>query len=243
MSVGNAVEQEERPPFVQFEIRAMEDHIETRSQGKIVYKDVIFALITPPASKDQHEEFAESWIKKQETNAANGRVNPAFVDGWKKMLEAFKNGQEPPVNGFDIRNWPTASKADIRNMISMNVRTVEDLAAINNEGIKRLGMDGQTLKNKANDWLQANKDQTPLVLKCNELENENAVLKASVENLEKQVAFLQSDKSFGADKVDTIPAKEPSSPPASPAERYEQKFGRAPHHRMKEETILAELGE
>lgn len=241
MAVGDLMVKEEKPAFVRFETRSVEDPIQTREQGKIIYKNVIFALVTPPYSnaKSCHEEIAAVWLAKKDQDVIAGRVDPRFVASWKATFEAFKKGEEPVLDGTDIRDWPAITKADVKNLRSLNILTIEDLADVNGEGLRHLGMGGLSLKQKAQDWVQANKDHTPLVLEVSELKNENQILKDSIKTLEEQVKFLNSDKSFDATTVSTTIEKVS----LSPAERYETKFGKKPHHRMKEESILEALGE
>jgi predicted RecB family nuclease len=52
-------------------------------------------------------------------------------------------GQEPP--------------AQIKTLLDINVRTVEELAAANEETLNRVGMGGRALKQKAIIWLESSK--------------------------------------------------------------------------------------
>lgn len=72
----------------------------------------------------------------------------------------------------------------------MNCKTVEDLAEINEGGMQRIGLGAHDLRNKARAWLQSMLDHGGTTIKIASLEQENAVLRASVETLEKKVAEL-----------------------------------------------------
>ena len=52
MSVGELISREERPAYVRFERRPMEDKAASIREGRYVAKDVDFALVTPPYSND-----------------------------------------------------------------------------------------------------------------------------------------------------------------------------------------------
>ena len=72
----------------------------------------------------------------------------------------------------------------------MNCLTVEDLAGANDEGLRRMGMGAIDLRNKAKTWLSSMSDHGGVTVKMAALEQENAVLKASVDTLQKQVDAL-----------------------------------------------------
>jgi len=245
-------DREERPAWVQFEQRPIEDKKASLAAGHTVMKNVEFALVTPPYSKDCFEFKVEQWFKNQEQNVRNGRIPESWLKHWKAGYEAWKQGLETPLHGTDIRNWPVLSPAQVKNLINAGCRTIEDLAAANEEGLRRIGMGGIELKNKANAYLQAAKDHGPLVLENTELKNQVAQLQGSVESLSAQVQALlnQTEKPIEIDAIelDDLMNEDPIqdlgiSSPISLEDQYEQKFGEKPHHRMKPETIKQKLDE
>jgi hypothetical protein len=149
-------------------------------------------------------------------------------------------------------------------LIRLHIMTIEDLAIVNDEGLRRIGMGAMELRAKAKNWLQSMKDHGPLVSQVTALEKENKILQSQVETLSAQVAALRGGQSLQpqiVDRGDEITAAdllddEPSIPEAmvqivaerlapalTPAEQYEVKFGKKPHHRMLPESILAALKE
>ena len=72
--------------------------------------------------------------------------------------------------------------------------TVEDLARINDEGLRRFGIGAADLKNKAIAWLAQLDDKGPLTQEIAALKAENASLKKQVESLTKKVETLSKSK-------------------------------------------------
>lgn len=191
MSVVGAVsERGDRPAYVRFVRKAVEDKAASLREGRYVAKDVDYALITPPYSKDCIEIKVQQWKANMDADVANGRLPAAWRDSYLQQHVAWLNGQELPPAGTAIRDWGMVSPAQKENLIRMNILTVEDLAGVNDEGLRRIGMGAMELKSKAVSWLQSVKDHGPLTMKMAALETENAGLKASIEKLTEQVTLM-----------------------------------------------------
>jgi len=288
MSVGEVSDRTERPPYVTFETRAMHDVKASNEQGHYVAVDVDYVLVTPPYSKDCFEDKVENWFTKQDVNARNGRQKLEWVEAWKKSYELYKQGLEIPLDGTPIRGWGALSPAQEKMILQAGIRTIEDLAACNDEGRRRLGMGGQDLVNKAKSWLNSVNDHGKVALQNAALEKANEQLKLTVESLEEKVELLarqvqgQSNQAHEAPQIvprETITAADilddaeslsredvlGEEAAAAAKERtlelmergeikrrhkrtelnllYQKKFGKPPHHRMKESTIRAKLEE
>lgn len=192
MSVGDIVSREERPPLVRFERRPVEDVVASREQGRYVAKDVDFALVTPPYSKDCIVHKVSNWLLNVKKNVREGRTPQSWLDNWEKGYNAWKNGQEMPLRGTPIKGWGILSPAQQEMLIQINCPTVEDLADINDEGLKRIGIGGLDLKNKAKNWLASLRDHGAVTVQMAAMEAENATLKASLEALQNQVNALRA---------------------------------------------------
>jgi hypothetical protein len=191
-------QREDRPAYVRFERVAIEDVVETLAQGHYVAKDVDMALITPPYSKDVMKYKVKAWFDILDQDVRNNRIPQRWVDNYKEAYRAFQNGQELPVNGSPIRGWGVISPAQQETLIKMNVLTVEDLAAMNDEGMKRVGMGGIDLKNKAKAWLLQLKDVGALTLQMADLQKKFANQEATIvsqgekmEEMKRELAFYE----------------------------------------------------
>lgn len=168
--------QKEMPAWVQFEMRGVEDREATIRNGHYTERDVEFALITPPYSKDCNEKEVSAWLSELADNLRQGRISQGWHDGYVKKYQAWKAGQEIPEDGIPIKGCPIFSPAVQANLIAIGVRTIESGAKMNDEAMKRYGMGALDVKNKCNAYLKTAKNIGPTV-------QENAALKAEVADL------------------------------------------------------------
>lgn len=257
MAVGDVLDREERPPYVTFEKRAMEDKKASREAGQTIYKDVNWVLVVPPYSKDCFEHKVEKWFEQVQKNVRNGRTPQMWLDRWKEGYEKWKQGEEIPLNGTSVKNWPAITQAQCKTLLAANILTIEDLAQVNDQGLRRLGMGGLELKNKAKAYVQAVKDTGPLVMENAALKKENDQLKGVVDNLtekldniSQRLSAMQSQPltevtinhgEITADDLQLEAVKYEEE--KSLKDQYIEKFGKKPHHLMKEDTIRRKLAE
>lgn len=260
MSALELESREERPAYVRFETRPKENKAKSLEAGRSICVDVDYALITPPYSKDLVVMKVDQWLENTKKNVRDGRTPKEWFDYWSKAYDAFKRGKEAPLNGTPIKDWSSITPAQIKNLININILTVEDLAAVNDEGLRRIGMGAQEMKRKAINWLQAATDHGPLTIKVTQLETENAHLKATTEDLIEKVKILQSQLENSKQPIYAEVSRAPveaisasdilEDAPVESApleltlvEQYTEKFGKKPHRLMKEETIREKLRE
>lgn len=181
-------QREDRPAYVRFERIAVEDVAASLEAGHYVAKDVDMALITPPYSKDVMKYKVKNWFDILKQDVANNRIPQSWLDRYQESYAAFQKGQDMPLVGTAIKGWGIISPAQQETLIKMSVLTVEDLAAINDEGIKRIGMGGIDLKNKAKAWLLQLKDNGALAVQMADLQkkfaNQEALINSQTEKLD-----------------------------------------------------------
>jgi hypothetical protein len=89
------------------------------------------------------------------------------------------------IDGTPLAAWPQASAGFVAELKALQIRSVEDLAAVSDTNIGKI-MDGRLWREKAKAWLATSKDATAAV----KYAAENERLKESVEDLKRQVAEL-----------------------------------------------------
>lgn len=198
MSVGGLPEREDRKAYVRFKVVPVEDKAASLAAGHYVAKNVEFALITPPYTKDVVEKKVDAWISQLQLDVRSGRYPQAWLDENLKYLDAWRKGQELPPNGTAIRGWSMISPAQQETLIHMSILTVEDLAGVNDEGARRIGMGSLDLKNKAKAWLAQRADKGPLTIEMAAVKAENAQLKASLATMQEQVTALAQQVAQGS---------------------------------------------
>lgn len=209
MTIGIA---EPRPPYVSFETRSVEDRQASIDAGRMIYKDVDFALITPQGSKDRFERIASEWLAHIEVESRQDRFDPRWVDLFKRNYQNFLDNKEPEVDGTSLKDWPSVTPAQIKNFHAINVRSVEDIANANEETIMRMGMGARELQNRARNWIKASEGPGKLAEQISSLQVENEGLKHRNSELTTQIAQLSQRLAFleanGGSAIQAPPQKE-----------------------------------
>ena len=197
------------PPYIRFEVRAVEKRKPETEGAGVFYVDTDFALVTSHGSKDTVEKIAVEWFDHLKEQVRQGRFPQQWLDAFLANYRAWKNDQEPPVVGTSIKNWPAASPAEMKMLAGFGIRAVEDLANANEELIHRLGMGGRSLCARAKDWVTSKDGTAPLVLQVDamrqsqrgmeqqlkDLIESNRVLKLQ---LEQRTSMIQASAASGA---------------------------------------------
>ena len=170
----------DRPPYVQFEVQSVEDRGASLQQGHYTTKDVVFAIVTPAGSKDRIPRQADDWFAQLEQQVHEGRFPREWLNHYKAAYDAFKSDREPPLHGTSIRHLTVLSPAQVQLCLNFSVRTIEDLAAANEETLGRLGMGARMLKQKAIEWLESSKTVGQQVEKITALQQRNTDLEELV---------------------------------------------------------------
>lgn len=184
--ISNVLERKARPPFVKFVRVPVPDPIAGQQQGRYVAKDVDYVHVTAPYSKDIFKQEAKDWFDIQAREVEAQRLPRQWLDQWKADYSLWRNGQEIPLRGTPIKGWPIISPAQQETLIHAGIKTVEDLAGVNDEGIRRVGMGAVELKKKADSWLRTAEDKGAVAM-------ENAALKEEVGVLKNSLATLQTN--------------------------------------------------
>lgn len=207
---------ESRPAYVKFERRVVQDHAASQAEGRYVGKEVDFALITPLYTRDVVIHRVSDWFVKLDADVANERIPPGWVQNYRKMYEAWKSGQELPLQGTPIRGWGVISPAQQEMLTRINILTVEDLADVTADGLARIGMGGVDLKNKAIAFIKSSRDVGKLVMENASLTAQMTVASQTIDELTKTVeelsAAVESLKKAGAPRETSAPAQEATQP-------------------------------
>lgn len=183
-----------RPPYVRFEIRTEEDREASIAEGHYVGKDVIFAIVTPTGSRDVVEKEVTAWLDNLREGVKQERIPSTWVEAYEHKLMLFKESQENPEDGAAIKDWPSATPSQIKTMLDIGVRTVEDLAAANEETLARIGMGSRALKQKAVIWLEGAEERGKGAERISSLEAENSTLKELVEELRTRLEKVEAQQ-------------------------------------------------
>lgn len=191
----------ERPAYVTFEVREVEDRDASIAAGHYVGKDVIYAIITPPGSRDKIERVADEWMAQNKDAVKEDRLPREWERAYADIYKDFKEGRETPVDGTPILTWPPLSPSQQKSILAANIRTVEHLADANEAALNTIGMGGRALKQKAVEWLAqaggTGKNAEEVIALRTELEASKAsqeVMAQQMKDMAAQLKVLQNAK-------------------------------------------------
>lgn len=187
----------QRPPFIVFEQRAIEDRNASIAAGGLVMRDVDYVIVRQVGCKDTVEKEAEGWLVDIEKAAAQGTYPGEWVRHFREKYQAFKAGQAEPELGLSVRQWPSLSKAQAENLIAAGVRTVEDVATMNEQTMQRVGMGARELQRKARAYVdsrETNKAAEQIAALQADLENRDATITSLEQRLAKLEAAAEGGK-------------------------------------------------
>jgi hypothetical protein len=93
---------------------------------------------------------------------------------WPAQWAAWQKGEEAPLNGIPLKEYPALSPAQVKNCQALNIRTVEDLANFPDGQIDRIKGQGYAMKKAAAKFLEYRKgpDVSELMNRIKELEKQ-----------------------------------------------------------------------
>lgn len=197
----------ERPPYVVFERRTIEDRAESLKQKRYMEKNIDYAVITAIGSKDRIPREVSAWFDMLEREVKQERFPAQWLEQFKAAYNAWLNKQEIPVNGTPIKGWALISPAQQSNVISANILTVEDLAQANAEARGRIGMGANEIVEKAIAWLKSAKEVGGPASELAEAKGQVARLMAQNEA---QRLMIEELKRENASLVALVPKEIPS---------------------------------
>jgi len=153
-----------------FHIQAIKNEFQSTQKGREIFEDQEFVeIITPGLTKSRP--------CRPVTDADKAR--------WPKQYEAFKKGLEPALEGTPLENWPRVGVSQVRMLKSLEIHTLEQLAAVGDDALQHMGMGARDLRREAQVTLEtAAKGTAPIA----RLVAENAQQGQDIEMLKRQLA-------------------------------------------------------
>jgi len=154
-----------------------------------------FIIITSHGSKDSSEHIVEEWLPRKREEASRGNYNLAWVEHFEKQYEGWKKGHEIPREGTPILTWQAISPEQNARLRAMGYTVIEDLAAVPDNALGNIGLDGRSLRDMARAWLNEGKDKginaQLIAEQAVKIDNQQA----TIDNLQSQIDQLKSQLS------------------------------------------------
>lgn len=102
----------------------------------------------------EEREFVRIRIPGDRNSSPVEPVNDGHKERWPEAYAAFKAGQEAPLEGVPLKEWPQINTARIKELAYFNIHTVEHLAAVTDNNLQNLGMGARELRDRAKLFLE-----------------------------------------------------------------------------------------
>ena len=137
----SAQREQDKTLLVKFYYKNVQDKTASKREGRPIYREKEYIDIKLPGSRD----------------GAARPASPADKHRFQAHYEAFKARIEMPVSGTPLKEWPMITGSLVEEMSFMNIKTVEQLAELNDALAGRF-MGAMGLKAKAQAWLDRAKN-------------------------------------------------------------------------------------
>lgn len=177
---------------VKFFVKPLQDKIATLAEGRPIFKDTVYIDIRIPGERD---------------SAACRPATQADIKRFPDHYRAFRNRtSDEGLVGTPLSEWPMITRSEAENMAFFNVKTVEQLANMNDSANHQFrGI--HALKAKATEWLGQNKDKQGFAKENTELRAQLAAMQAQLDALSAPRRKVRSTaKPKAREKVDASTA-------------------------------------
>ena len=143
-------------------------------------------------------EFVEIHVPGDRKTIVDTPVKEEHRQRWPQEYARFKAGEETPISGTALEDWPPMSRAMVEDLRYAKIRTVEQLAGLTDAQIAAvIPMGGNALREKAKRFLEAAAGSAPtekLAAENEALRGNMATMEATMRALQAQVAALTAPK-------------------------------------------------
>lgn len=113
-------------------------------------------------------------------------VNESHKQRWPKQYDQFKAGLEQAPDGTPLEEWPILNRAMVKELKHLEIHTIEQCAALDDQACQRIGMGALELRKKA----QAYFDDAVRMSLVEQVTAENSKLRSEMAALKNQVEEL-----------------------------------------------------
>ena len=150
----------------------------SNEEGRPIYEDKPYIRIMYAGDRNRVTD------RRVDFKGKNGNIpDPQrFPTQWAQ----YQAGEEQVEEGTPIEEWTLISRSQALMLKGVNIKTVENLAAVPDSSIVGLGHGGRKLRDQASAWIQQAKDGAELA----KLVDENARLRDDLGATQDQVKAL-----------------------------------------------------
>jgi hypothetical protein len=157
--------------YVKFYRDTLPDDVETKKQGRPIFKEVDYVMIQTPGD-------LLKTVKRP--------VRPDDQRRFPRLWDAYANGKDQDdLVGTPLAQWPGISRAQVEELAFFKVKTVEQLATVPDNILQKF-MGLTSLRQAARDWLGRAENSKEIV----QLRNQNTEQAQAIDELKATVREL-----------------------------------------------------
>jgi hypothetical protein len=168
--------------FVQFHNHPVKNNNRSKAEGRPCYDNKVYVRIISPGDK---------------TSEVDRLAHEGDFERFPNQYKAFLNKNEGVVDGTPLEHWPALDAAMLKECKEASLFTVEQIAALPDTAVQKLGMGFRSLKNQAQAFIEFAKDTSlpqKLAADLQRERDEKEQLKATVAELAAQVKEMREEK-------------------------------------------------
>lgn len=173
--------EDDKALIVRFFVKPKLLGLKSKQQGRPVYED---------------REYVEIKVKGQDKQVAVHEVKAEHKQKFPIAYHQFTSQKPAPVIGTPVEMLPNLGPSLAERLKVMNIRTIEDLAAISDENVlSAIGMGARELIGRARQWVEGHSaKETELEQRVESLAGENEQLRKMLAEVNEKLSALPKPK-------------------------------------------------
>ena len=184
-----------------FKHHAIKNEGASLKEGRPIYDDIEIVEIRFPGSRNSMSVFpALAFSHWREDPQTGEQIQVTYAERFYRQYQQFKAHNQQTKSGTPLTQVRFITEARRAELRALNIYTVEQLAHIDGQELKNLGLNGRELKNQAEEYIAAAKVHAPdaqMVAELEQLKARNAILEEDAKHL----ATLKPDRGDKADAM------------------------------------------
>lgn len=191
-------------PVVRFRMHTEPDPAATKKAGRPIWKEYEVVEIRFPANKQTVHVAPAHEVFKQAKDEYGEMMPVTYAIEYAEQYRKFKANEIQDQSGTPLSELPFMTQAKRLEMKALNIHTAEQLAALDGQPLKMLGMGGRELKNQAQAFLDLAAGSADVT----KLAADNVDLRAQIADMRKEMQDM-----IAAFKGGVPPAEANDDPP------------------------------
>lgn len=171
---------QESDVFVEFYSDAVHLKAKSEKEGRPIYEEKPHVRIIIPGDKG---------------NVIERVCKPADIAKYPNAWKRFQSQESVATKGTPLEQWPQINRAQLKEAKYFEVHSVEQMAALSDSHIARMGMGFQALRDQAKAWLdaaQGGAQTSSLVAENKRLSDELEAMKAQMAEMNERYKASQA---------------------------------------------------